>query len=145
MTTWRLRWAVVLACSAVLACGPAARAGAVFFAGKLAGGEFIPDPAHKGPCYTVRYSAITARIDGASAETKIAETIAGPTGGTVKAVCVIPLPAGADGKAWSLSIFKPKELGMGLDDTEIYLGKDLAPYFAEKPEWAIKFGKRKHP
>lgn len=55
------------------------------------------------------------------------------------------VPQGADGKAWSLSILPPDKPGMGLDDTEVYLGGELAPYLAPKPEWAVHFGKRRHP
>jgi len=57
----------------------------------------------------------------------------------------ITVPPGTDSKAWSLSILRPEQKGIGLDDTEIYLGKELAPYLAPKPDWAVTFGKRKHP
>ena len=57
----------------------------------------------------------------------------------------IKVPEGADGKAWGLSILKPKAPGLTLDDAQLYLGRELAPYLAKKPEWALSFGRRKHP
>jgi hypothetical protein len=57
----------------------------------------------------------------------------------------VKVPPNSDGRAWSLSILKPKAKRIGLDDTEIYLGDGLAPYLAAKAEWAVDFGRRKHP
>ncbi|MFQ5809893.1 MAG: hypothetical protein ACE5JM_09770 [Armatimonadota bacterium] len=55
------------------------------------------------------------------------------------------VPAGADGRAWSLAILEPQTPGMGLDDVMLRLDEKLPPYLAKKPEWALAFGKRRHP
>ncbi len=57
----------------------------------------------------------------------------------------IKVPQGTDGKAWGLSILKPKAPDLTLDDVQLYLGRELAPYLAKKPEWALSLGRRKHP
>ncbi|MGD8239245.1 MAG: hypothetical protein PVH68_11870 [Armatimonadota bacterium] len=57
----------------------------------------------------------------------------------------VTVPAGADGRAWSLAILEPRTPGMGLDDVMLRLDEKLPPYLAKKPEWAVAFGKRRHP
>ena len=57
----------------------------------------------------------------------------------------IEVPEGADGKAWGLSILQPDSPGLTLDDANLYLGTEVAPYLAKKPEWALLFGRRRYP
>jgi len=52
---------------------------------------------------------------------------------------------GQDGKVWSLAILPPQKPGLALDDVKVSFDHRLAPYLAEKPEWALAFGKRRHP
>ena len=47
----------------LLATLSAAQAGPIFLPGNLVGGKFVPDKEVKQPCYTVRYSTITATVD----------------------------------------------------------------------------------
>ena len=46
---------------------------------------------------------------------------------------------GADGKAWSLALLKPKTKGIYTDDVAIELGRHLPPFLAPRPEWARTF------
>ncbi len=57
----------------------------------------------------------------------------------------VTVPTGADGRPWSLAILEPRTPGMGLDDVMLRLDEKLPPYLAKKPEWAVTFGKRRHP
>jgi len=57
----------------------------------------------------------------------------------------LTVPTGADGRRWSLAILEPRTPGMGLDDVMLRLDEKLPPYLAKKPEWAVAFGKRRHP
>ena len=91
----RHRFAVVLAAVLLAWCG-AARAGAVFFAGEMKDGQFVPNQAVKGPCYTIRYSTIRTDLADGWAVTSFRETILGPADGQVDALCVIPLPGTAE-------------------------------------------------
>jgi len=84
---------VVLFC---LFCG-AAYAGAIFLPGKLAEGKFVADQEAKGPFYSIQYSAVTAAVEDGVARVKIEQTIIGPEK-AVDAVCLIPLPEGADAR-----------------------------------------------
>lgn len=83
----------------VLSCflPAAARAGAIFLPGKLAEGKFVANQEAKGLLYSIQYSAVTAAVDDGVARVKIEETIVGPEK-AVDAVCLIPLPEGADGR-----------------------------------------------
>ena len=56
----------------------------------------------------------------------------------------LDVPAGADGKAWSLAVVRPKTKGLGLDDVTLWLDEKLPPYLSKRAEWASAFGKRKH-
>lgn len=57
----------------------------------------------------------------------------------------VTVPTGADGRAWSLTILEPRTPGMGLDDVMLRLDEKLPPYLAKRPDWAVTFGKRRHP
>jgi hypothetical protein len=57
----------------------------------------------------------------------------------------VTVPTGQDGRAWSLAILEPQTPGMGLDDVMLRLDEKLPPYLAKKPEWAVMFGRRRHP
>jgi Ca-activated chloride channel family protein len=85
---------------------------AVVFPGKLAGDAFEPDGKVKHPCFEVRYSTITAAIDGARATTTIEEQIAAPAATEVQAVCIVPLPAGVVEKDIVSSSPEMKYLGV---------------------------------
>ena len=87
---------IVWAATAVLLTAGVAQAGGVFFAGTLTDGKFTPGKDADGPCFLVRYSSITAKLAGGSAETTIRETVLGPESGTLRTVCVIPLPESVD-------------------------------------------------
>jgi hypothetical protein len=56
----------------------------------------------------------------------------------------VNVPAGADGKVWSLSVAKPKAAGLVLDDVTLSLDSSLPPYLSKRPDWALMFGKRRH-
>jgi Ca-activated chloride channel homolog len=73
----------------------AVQAGAIFVPGKLSDGKFIADKETKGPCHAVSYCGLTANVDTRSARVKIEEAIIGPSP-AVDAVCIIPLPEGAE-------------------------------------------------
>jgi len=83
--------AAVLA--AVLMPATALEAGAIFLPGKLADGKFVADKNVAQPFYSVRYSTVTASVEGDVARAKIQETIVGPEK-AVRTVCLIPLPEG---------------------------------------------------
>lgn len=51
----------------------------------------------------------------------------------------IPVPEAARGKAWSLALSKPPTPDLALDDVQLYLGRGLPSYLAEKPEWLTEF------
>ena len=95
MNNSRWQWAMVLVASAAMATAPA-HGGALFLAGQMKDGQFVPDKTVTGPCYTVRYSTIDARIDDRGAETTVRETIVGPAEGTTRTVCLVPLPVKVD-------------------------------------------------
>jgi len=50
----------------------------------------------------------------------------------------IPAPPETRGKAWSVTLSRP-EGNMALDDVQLYLGRGLPPYLAERPEWLDEF------
>lgn len=56
----------------------------------------------------------------------------------------VDVPAGADDKAWSLSVAKPKGPGLVLDDVTLSLDPSLPPFLCKRAEWAQAFGARKH-
>jgi len=93
---------IVLAAAVLAAAGPA-RAGAIFFPGRLDGQTFVPDAKVKAPSFAIRYSTITAEIGGQTAATTVEETVAGPVEGATKAVCLIPLPPGVVGMTASVT------------------------------------------
>ena len=76
--------------------GGEALGGATFFAGRYEDGQFVAAPSVSGPCYTVRYSTITAAVGDGGAETTIRETVLGPREGVTRTLCLIPLPAGVE-------------------------------------------------
>lgn len=57
----------------------------------------------------------------------------------------VGVPAGGDGKVWSLSLRKPKAAGLNVDDVTLWLDAALPPYLSTREDWALAFGKRKHP
>lgn len=54
----------------------------------------------------------------------------------------VTVPAGMDGRAWSFAITPPTGPGLYLDDVHLYLGDNLPPFAAKRPEWAVELGKR---
>ena len=81
---------------------PARQAGPAFFAGRLEDGRFVRDEDVKESCYTIRYSTVTATVDGDAATVRLQETIVGPEQ-PVRTVCLIPLCEGADGHVGHVS------------------------------------------
>ncbi|NQU23213.1 MAG: hypothetical protein HQ567_18190, partial [Candidatus Nealsonbacteria bacterium] len=73
----------------------AVHAGPIFLPGTLDDGKFVPNADVAGPCYSIRYSTITATVDNGTAATKVQETVVGPDK-AVRTVCLIPLPEGTD-------------------------------------------------
>ncbi|NUQ63679.1 MAG: hypothetical protein HUU20_14475 [Pirellulales bacterium] len=53
------------------------------------------------------------------------------------------VPAGCDGKVWSLALVKPKAGGLNVDDVVLWLDPALPPYLSMREDWALTFGKRK--
>src|SRR5271156_338126 len=78
----------------VLLAAPA-QAGPIFFPGELNDGKFSPAP---GPSqgYCVRYSSATVTAEADKATVQVDDLIEGHDK-EVRAVCLIPLPAGTDG------------------------------------------------
>jgi Ca-activated chloride channel family protein len=114
---------------AILLLAATAQAGPIFFAGYLKDGNFIADKDHPGPCYTIRYSTVSARVEGRrpqpaasrvwraadvvtrSAHTTITETVLGAEKEIPGALCIVPLPAGAMNDGFRITIQAPdKEL-----------------------------------
>ena len=85
-----------------------AHAGPAFFAGRLENGRFVRDPDVKDSCYTVRYSSVTATVEGDVATVKIQETITGSEQ-AVHAVCLIPLCGGTDGQTVTVTAGNPND------------------------------------
>ena len=103
MNRIRRHGAILWAATALLAPG-LAEAGPAFFAGTMKGGQFAPNPAVKGSCYTVRYSTIATSIRGETAETKVTETIIGQAGEPVETVCLIALPKTVDRESLRVTV-----------------------------------------
>lgn len=57
----------------------------------------------------------------------------------------IDVPKAAAGAVWSLSLEKPKGAGLVADDVLIALDANVAPYLAKRADWALEFGRRRHP
>ena len=57
----------------------------------------------------------------------------------------VRVPAGADGKVWSLALRKPNAAGLNVDDVTLWLEAALPPYLSIREDWALAFGKRTHP
>jgi hypothetical protein len=57
----------------------------------------------------------------------------------------IDVPKEAAGQVWSLSLEKPKAKGLHADDVTISLDSSVAPYLAKRTDWALEFGRRRHP
>jgi len=57
----------------------------------------------------------------------------------------VSVPAGADGKPWSLAILRPKAKTLAVDDVTLWLDAALPPYLCPREEWAAEFGRRRHP
>jgi len=71
-----------------------APAGPILLPGQWQAGEYVANTDVKAPFYALRYSTITATVEGAEAAVRVQETIEGP-GRAVPSVCLIPLPPGA--------------------------------------------------
>jgi Ca-activated chloride channel family protein len=96
-------WFVTAAVVAGVLVASVAQTGPIFLAGRLEGGAFIPDKGANAPCYTVLYSTIAVTIDGGAGRTSVRETISGPEK-AVRTICLIPLPAGVDGRTAVVSM-----------------------------------------
>ena len=74
------------------------QAGPLFVAGQLDEGKFVPTPDIKAPWYSVRYSTANVTVEEETVRVQVDESIAGPEKAT-RAVGLIPLPDGVDGKS----------------------------------------------
>lgn len=81
---------------ALLILAGSAQAGPIFIPGKLDGDTFTPAKDVPCHCFTVRFSTTNVRVGDAVASVQVEESIEGPEKAT-PAVCLIPLPDGADG------------------------------------------------
>ena len=90
----RLRTSLVLA-AVLIALPTAAQAAAMFFAGRMEEGRFVPDKNVQGPAFQVRYSSTNVTIDGRQATSQVEETIDGHAAAAENVLCVIPLPKGS--------------------------------------------------
>lgn len=52
----------------------------------------------------------------------------------------VPVADGQDGQPWAVSIERPTEPGLNLDDLTIFLGRGLPPYLSETPEGVLELG-----
>ena len=57
----------------------------------------------------------------------------------------VAAPAGTDGAVWSLALLQPRAGGLNIDDVNLWLDSALPPYLSAREDWALLFGKRKHP
>ena len=94
------KWA--LAFVVALLATPVARAGPIFFPGSMNEGAFVSDK-QASVNYTIKFSDVSATINGGWGKLRIRETIVGPEQG-VRTVCLIPLPKGVSGEGVSLSL-----------------------------------------
>ena len=85
-----------LAAVALLLLAAPLNAGPIFVPGQLDGDKFTPTPGVTSAWYSLRYSTAAVTIEDGIARVQIDETIDGPEK-AVAAVCLIPLPEGADG------------------------------------------------
>jgi Ca-activated chloride channel family protein len=102
-----------------------AHAGPVFFAGRLEDGAFVRSEGSDDFGYHLRYSTITATVDGRTAAVKLQDTVAGPQQ-AVKTVCLIPLPEGAWAEGIRVSAGLPNGEHKAVSTAQ-YLDADQAP------------------
>ncbi len=95
----------VLAAAFLLLAAPL-QAGPIFIPGKLDGDKFTPTAGSAAPCYSVRYSTAGITVEDDKARVQIEETIEGPEK-AIQAVCLIPLPEGADGTDIRVTLGQP--------------------------------------
>ncbi len=87
-----------LATGVLLLLAAPLQAGPLFVAGQLDEGKFVPTPDIKAPWYSVRYSTANVTVEEETVRVQVDESIAGPEKAT-RAVGLIPLPDGVDGKS----------------------------------------------
>jgi len=51
----------------------------------------------------------------------------------------VDVPPGMDGQPWAITITKPQNPKLVLDDVLLWLGRGLPPYLCEQPEWLAQF------
>ena len=92
---------------------------------------------------------VTADVTGEAARI----IVSSPDGQTIKeeegdydkrTAIKVDVPAGSDGKVWSLSVVKPNAPGLVLDDVMLSLDPSLPPFLSKRADWALAFGRRKH-
>jgi Ca-activated chloride channel homolog len=81
------------------------QAGPIFVPGQLEGDKFVPAPV-SAPWYHVRYSTAAVTVEEDKANVQIEEVIDGPEK-EVQALCLIPLPEGADGSDVRVTVGVP--------------------------------------
>ncbi len=97
--------ALGLAAALVMLLAAPLQAGPIFFTGQLKDGKFVPGTdASQGYC--VRYSSASVAVEDDKASVQIDDLIDGHEK-EVQAVCLIPLPAGADGSDIRVTLGAP--------------------------------------
>jgi Ca-activated chloride channel family protein len=81
------------------------QAGPIFFAGELKDGKFVPG-ADASQGYCVRYSTASVNVEDGKASVTVEDLIDGHEK-EVQMVCIIPLPAGADGSDVRVTLGAP--------------------------------------
>jgi len=51
----------------------------------------------------------------------------------------VDVPAGTDNQPWAITVSKPQDPKLVLDDVLLWLGRGLPPYLCEQPEWLAAF------
>jgi hypothetical protein len=51
----------------------------------------------------------------------------------------VDVPKGMDGQVWAITLDKPQDPKLVLDDVLLWLGRGLPPYLCEQPEWLAPF------
>jgi Ca-activated chloride channel family protein len=82
-----------------------ASAACIFFPGKLEDRNFQPDADLKREAFGIRFAGIQIEVEGGKAKVRISESFDGFAAGK-EALCLVPLPEGADGRSARLT-FKP--------------------------------------
>lgn len=120
------RWAGMV--SLLLLATAPADAGPAFFAGRLEDGRFVRDETVSAPCFTIRYSTLTATVAETTATIEIQETVVGPQQ-AVRTVCLIPLADGADGASARVRVARSGRASERLTDVRFLSPQAAQPIY----------------